>query len=240
MKNYEKYRKDGENYETKVINERNYEKMGVLQWYQRKKWESCNCTNERNGSPAIVPTKEMGVLQWYQRKKWESCNGTNKRILTIQQLRKQLDFYNLLKKASKEISLNYDFHGVSRDFQGVSSNFKGFENNSKGVSREGFYRGMATLKGAIPPLQVSTKKRGDPPPPLHVSTKQEGTPRPTTFQPNKGGSPPPPPPLHVSSNQGAIHLSPRFNQARGDPKPPPPPPSPRFNQTRVYHVASDR
>ena len=26
-------------------------------------------------------------------RKWESCNGTNKRILTIQQLRKQLNFY---------------------------------------------------------------------------------------------------------------------------------------------------
>ena len=51
----------------------------------------------------MVPTKEMGSPAMVH----------NKRILTIQQLRKQLDFYNLLKKASKEISLNYDFHGVS-------------------------------------------------------------------------------------------------------------------------------
>ena len=55
------------------------------------------------------------------------CNGTNKRILTIQQLRKQLDFYNLLKKVSKEISLNYDFQGISS---------KGFENNSRGFRGE--------------------------------------------------------------------------------------------------------
>ena len=81
----------------------------------------------------MVPTKEMGVLQWYQRKKWESCNGTNKRILTIQQLRKQLDFYNLLKKASKEISFNYDY-------QGVTSNFKGFDSNSRGDLIQGISR----------------------------------------------------------------------------------------------------